>query len=119
MNSSLFSIFSTSRRKDDLSKSLSSDASSSLRSSQSAHPHPDGHEELDSDARSIPSVRTTSTTIESYSDIEAESDPTIVEVEEDHTTDAAHLACYFIAGGAAGATSRTVVSPLERLKIIM
>jgi len=29
-----------------------------------------------------------------------------------------HLAAYFIAGGAAGATSRTVVSPLERLKII-
>ncbi|KAG8929452.1 hypothetical protein FRC02_005575 [Tulasnella sp. 418] len=29
-----------------------------------------------------------------------------------------HLASYFIAGGAAGAASRTVVSPLERLKII-
>ncbi|KAN0065434.1 hypothetical protein ACQY0O_001270 [Thecaphora frezii] len=31
----------------------------------------------------------------------------------------AFLVSYFIAGGAAGATSRTVVSPLERLKIIM
>ncbi|CED82852.1 Mitochondrial solute carrier protein [Phaffia rhodozyma] len=30
-----------------------------------------------------------------------------------------HLMEYFIAGGLAGATSRTVVSPLERLKIIM
>jgi hypothetical protein len=28
------------------------------------------------------------------------------------------IASYFIAGGAAGAASRTVVSPLERLKII-
>ncbi|KAH7888807.1 mitochondrial carrier domain-containing protein [Phlebopus sp. FC_14] len=28
------------------------------------------------------------------------------------------IACYFVAGGVAGATSRTVVSPLERLKII-
>ncbi|KAG8213815.1 mitochondrial carrier domain-containing protein, partial [Butyriboletus roseoflavus] len=28
------------------------------------------------------------------------------------------LLCYFVAGGVAGATSRTVVSPLERLKII-
>ncbi|KAG9316494.1 hypothetical protein JVU11DRAFT_2536 [Chiua virens] len=28
------------------------------------------------------------------------------------------LFCYFVAGGIAGATSRTVVSPLERLKII-
>jgi hypothetical protein len=28
------------------------------------------------------------------------------------------LSSYFIAGGVAGATSRTVVSPLERLKII-
>lgn len=31
----------------------------------------------------------------------------------------AFLVSYFVAGGAAGATSRTVVSPLERLKIIM
>ncbi|EUC54734.1 carrier protein [Rhizoctonia solani AG-3 Rhs1AP] len=31
----------------------------------------------------------------------------------------AQTASYFIAGGVAGATSRTVVSPLERLKIIM
>lgn len=31
----------------------------------------------------------------------------------------AFLITYFLAGGAAGATSRTVVSPLERLKIIM
>ncbi|GAC98700.1 hypothetical protein PHSY_006294 [Pseudozyma hubeiensis SY62] len=31
----------------------------------------------------------------------------------------AFLITYFVAGGAAGATSRTVVSPLERLKIIM
>lgn len=29
------------------------------------------------------------------------------------------LGSYFIAGGVAGAASRTVVSPLERLKIIM
>lgn len=29
-----------------------------------------------------------------------------------------HLSSYFIAGGVAGAASRTVVSPLERLKII-
>ena len=28
------------------------------------------------------------------------------------------IASYFIAGGVAGAASRTVVSPLERLKII-
>jgi solute carrier family 25 phosphate transporter 23/24/25/41 len=28
------------------------------------------------------------------------------------------LVAYFVAGGAAGAASRTVVSPLERLKII-
>lgn len=28
------------------------------------------------------------------------------------------ITSYFIAGGVAGATSRTVVSPLERLKII-
>ncbi|KDN41963.1 mitochondrial carrier, partial [Tilletiaria anomala UBC 951] len=31
----------------------------------------------------------------------------------------AYLVSYFVAGGAAGAASRTVVSPLERLKIIM
>ncbi|GAC72468.1 mitochondrial solute carrier protein [Moesziomyces antarcticus T-34] len=37
-----------------------------------------------------------------------------------HTaTNHAFLITYFVAGGAAGATSRTVVSPLERLKIIM
>ena len=30
-----------------------------------------------------------------------------------------HTTLYFLAGGLAGATSRTVVSPLERLKIIM
>ena len=30
----------------------------------------------------------------------------------------AQIASYFIAGGVAGAASRTVVSPLERLKII-
>ncbi|KIS69829.1 uncharacterized protein UMAG_02351 [Mycosarcoma maydis] len=34
-------------------------------------------------------------------------------------TNHAFLITYFVAGGAAGATSRTVVSPLERLKIIM
>ncbi|SJX66126.1 related to mitochondrial carrier protein [Sporisorium reilianum f. sp. reilianum] len=34
-------------------------------------------------------------------------------------TSHAFLITYFVAGGAAGATSRTVVSPLERLKIIM
>ncbi|PWZ01525.1 mitochondrial carrier [Testicularia cyperi] len=36
-----------------------------------------------------------------------------------HGTNSAFLITYFVAGGAAGATSRTVVSPLERLKIIM
>ncbi len=36
-----------------------------------------------------------------------------------HGTNHAFLITYFVAGGAAGATSRTVVSPLERLKIIM
>lgn len=36
-----------------------------------------------------------------------------------HGTHMAFLITYFVAGGAAGATSRTVVSPLERLKIIM
>ncbi len=36
-----------------------------------------------------------------------------------HGTSHAFLITYFVAGGAAGATSRTVVSPLERLKIIM
>ena len=35
------------------------------------------------------------------------------------STNHAFLITYFVAGGAAGATSRTVVSPLERLKIIM
>lgn len=29
-----------------------------------------------------------------------------------------HVSSYFIAGGIAGAASRTVVSPLERIKII-
>lgn len=31
----------------------------------------------------------------------------------------AQTASYFVAGGIAGAASRTVVSPLERLKIIL
>ncbi|PWN90243.1 mitochondrial carrier [Acaromyces ingoldii] len=39
--------------------------------------------------------------------------------EEESAVSAAFLVSYFLAGGAAGATSRTVVSPLERLKIIM
>ncbi|KAJ1020041.1 hypothetical protein NDA16_004321 [Ustilago loliicola] len=38
---------------------------------------------------------------------------------QSHGTNHAFLITYFVAGGAAGATSRTVVSPLERLKIIM
>ncbi|KAJ1570868.1 hypothetical protein NDA11_005027 [Ustilago hordei] len=38
---------------------------------------------------------------------------------QSHRTNYAFLITYFLAGGAAGATSRTVVSPLERLKIIM
>ncbi|SNX83494.1 related to mitochondrial carrier protein [Melanopsichium pennsylvanicum] len=48
-----------------------------------------------------------------------------VETTSNHThppaqhTNHAFLITYFVAGGAAGATSRTVVSPLERLKIIM
>ena len=41
------------------------------------------------------------------------------EEEEESAVSTAFLVSYFIAGGAAGATSRTVVSPLERLKIIM
>ncbi|UZJ55127.1 hypothetical protein CBS101457_004447 [Exobasidium rhododendri] len=41
------------------------------------------------------------------------------EEEEESAVSTAFLITYFIAGGAAGATSRTVVSPLERLKIIM
>ncbi|CAO1623007.1 unnamed protein product [Sympodiomycopsis kandeliae] len=39
--------------------------------------------------------------------------------EEESATSSAYLISYFIAGGTAGAASRTVVSPLERLKIIM
>lgn len=39
--------------------------------------------------------------------------------DHSHGTSHAFLITYFVAGGAAGATSRTVVSPLERLKIIM
>lgn len=49
-------------------------------------------------------------------------------VQAHHTTTSHHLRLadifdpafitYFVAGGAAGAASRTVVSPLERLKII-
>jgi solute carrier family 25 phosphate transporter 23/24/25/41 len=39
--------------------------------------------------------------------------------EEESLVSTAFLISYFLAGGAAGATSRTVVSPLERLKIIM
>lgn len=35
---------------------------------------------------------------------------------EESATSTAYLVSYFIAGGAAGAASRTVVSPLERLK---
>ena len=38
------------------------------------------------------------------------------EIEEESATSTAYLVSYFIAGGAAGAASRTVVSPLERLK---
>ncbi|PWN30503.1 mitochondrial carrier [Jaminaea rosea] len=38
---------------------------------------------------------------------------------EESAVSSAYLVSYFIAGGAAGAASRTVVSPLERLKIIM
>lgn len=41
------------------------------------------------------------------------------EEEEESAVSTAFLISYFVAGGAAGATSRTVVSPLERLKIIM
>lgn len=41
------------------------------------------------------------------------------EEEEESALSAAFLVSYFVAGGAAGAASRTVVSPLERLKIIM
>ncbi|PWN42023.1 mitochondrial carrier [Ceraceosorus guamensis] len=41
------------------------------------------------------------------------------EQEEESAVSSAFLISYFLAGGAAGATSRTVVSPLERLKIIM
>lgn len=41
------------------------------------------------------------------------------EEEEESALSTAFLVSYFIAGGAAGAASRTVVSPLERLKIIM
>ncbi|PWN53733.1 mitochondrial carrier [Violaceomyces palustris] len=40
-------------------------------------------------------------------------------VDVSHAISSAFLFNYFVAGGAAGATSRTVVSPLERLKIIM
>lgn len=39
--------------------------------------------------------------------------------EEESALSTAFLVSYFVAGGAAGAASRTVVSPLERLKIIM
>lgn len=41
------------------------------------------------------------------------------EEEQESAVSTAFLVSYFLAGGAAGATSRTVVSPLERLKIIM
>lgn len=41
------------------------------------------------------------------------------EEEEESALSTAFLVSYFVAGGAAGAASRTVVSPLERLKIIM
>jgi hypothetical protein len=43
----------------------------------------------------------------------------VEEEEEESAVSMAFLVSYFVAGGAAGATSRTVVSPLERLKIIM
>lgn len=39
--------------------------------------------------------------------------------QEENALSSAFLISYFVAGGAAGAASRTVVSPLERLKIIM
>jgi hypothetical protein len=35
---------------------------------------------------------------------------------EESAVSGAYLISYFVAGGAAGAASRTVVSPLERLK---
>lgn len=38
------------------------------------------------------------------------------EEEEESAVSTAYLVSYFVAGGAAGAASRTVVSPLERLK---
>lgn len=43
----------------------------------------------------------------------------VEEEQEESAVSMAFLVSYFVAGGAAGATSRTVVSPLERLKIIM
>ncbi|KAJ8495394.1 hypothetical protein ONZ45_g12879 [Pleurotus djamor] len=46
------------------------------------------------------------------------SPPPVVVVEKRYTFFTPEVTSYFIAGGCAGAASRTVVSPLERLKII-
>ncbi|MBW0527961.1 hypothetical protein O181_067676 [Austropuccinia psidii MF-1] len=74
----------------------------------------ESHTSSSSLAQSIPSSKTiSSSTLPTQS-----SSSTISQNSDGKTKTNSNLIEYFIAGGIAGATSRTVVSPLERLKII-